>query len=486
VVAGSVCILLCAVVVQNVSSWSNIPQVSTIEIASNKESKFSEVPLSLINQNVLNLPVPSSLPPRLWAFPSTVTETNPRWIPSTHDFNDFHIAISSYPSALHRVEQLFPLWTVPNLSISVYWSHWDDDEAYSMQNPKTLSSQQQIWFERLKLIPQIIFSGTLESMALHEKWFRMASSAVQHAPSSTRWFILADDDTIWFPRVLMGALKALEAQYGDPLKDMIYAGDVSELPHQTAWLGQMAFGGGGAILSRALALELVKLIPSCSRRFEMESIGGDARLARCIALVRPTNPVPFIRLPVLNQLDLWHARNPQAYLSSRFSRAPPASLHHVNFLPPILPANNPLELLNFLSRNIPTALQYRRIHFRASSQWPACKAHASDCSVFFTFGFALRVYHGKVDSTYPVDDDSGSGVGADIDAFMNGTPRLSPSAPLMEFEHDKVATYRIPFQDYYLTTWDYRGMIYLDQGTQETIQISCQDSSRELGLWCAP
>jgi hypothetical protein len=76
------------------------------------------------------------------------------------------------------------------------------------------------------------------------------------------WFVMGDDDTIFFTENLVRVL----SNY-DPTK-MYYIGSQSEShPQNTDFSYNMAYGGGGFAISYPLALALSKFQDSCLHRY---------------------------------------------------------------------------------------------------------------------------------------------------------------------------------------------------------------------------
>ena len=111
--------------------------------------------------------------------------------------------------------------------------------------------------------------------------FRMAWNN-QHINDAYRkrkeiqWFAVGDDDTVWFINNLLYTLQ----QYNS--SDSIYLGDVSDKILQVSLHGSFfAYGGGGVMLSRPLALLFAQNTEEC-KRFKK---GGDARIGQCVTEV---------------------------------------------------------------------------------------------------------------------------------------------------------------------------------------------------------
>lgn len=91
-----------------------------------------------------------------------------------------------------------------------------------------------------------------------------------------RWFVMGDDDTVFFPENLATVLGKYDHS------EMYYVGGNSESVEQDELHSyDMAFGGGGFAISYRLAEELVKILDSCLNRF-FYFYGSDQRIWACV------------------------------------------------------------------------------------------------------------------------------------------------------------------------------------------------------------
>ncbi|CAF1224837.1 unnamed protein product [Adineta steineri] len=97
----------------------------------------------------------------------------------------------------------------------------------------------------------------------------------RNVTKSIQWFIVSDDDTIWFINNLLHTLQ----QYNSSIS--IYLGNISDRKSQIKRHGDYyAYGGGGILLSRSLALLLSKYNQQCKQYRKI--YGGDAVIGKCI------------------------------------------------------------------------------------------------------------------------------------------------------------------------------------------------------------
>ncbi|GBG86787.1 hypothetical protein CBR_g42071 [Chara braunii] len=139
-----------------------------------------------------------------------------------------------------------------------------------------------------------------------------------------RWFVMGDDDTIFNQDALVEVL----ARYDHTQK--LYFGGISETHMQNvAHSHNMAFGGGGIVMSYPLVLALNSTLDNCMER-HTEVWGSDGRLAVCTAELG----VHVIHAKGFHQCDLGDSLSG---LLEAHSVMPFISLHHVLQVPPVIP-----------------------------------------------------------------------------------------------------------------------------------------------------
>ncbi|GER50568.1 concanavalin A-like lectin protein kinase family protein, partial [Striga asiatica] len=139
-----------------------------------------------------------------------------------------------------------------------------------------------------------------------------------------RWFVMGDDDTVFFPENLVAVLGKYDH------REMYYVGGISESVSQVRVHSyEMAFGGGGFAVSYALAAELVRVLDGCIDRYS-ESYGSDSKIGACVNEIG----VPVTKELGFHQMDIWG--NPFGLLSAH-PLAPLVSLHHLDNVDPLFP-----------------------------------------------------------------------------------------------------------------------------------------------------
>ncbi|RCV24210.1 hypothetical protein SETIT_5G066700v2 [Setaria italica] len=154
--------------------------------------------------------------------------------------------------------------------------------------------------------------------------FAAVAAANGTGEEEVRWFVMGDDDTVFFPDNLVAVLRKYDHEQA------YYVGAPSESVAQdlTHSYG-MAFGGGGFAVSYPAAAELAGAIDGCLDRYR-ELFGSDERVHACLSELG----IPLTREPGFHQLDL---RGDAYGLLSAHPVAPLVSLHHLDLIEPISP-----------------------------------------------------------------------------------------------------------------------------------------------------
>ncbi|CAD6209327.1 unnamed protein product [Miscanthus lutarioriparius] len=135
---------------------------------------------------------------------------------------------------------------------------------------------------------------------------RIVSESFRLGLPGARWFVMGDDDTVFFPDNLAEShIQNLIFSYG------------------------MAFGGGGFAISRTLAAQLARIQDGCIERYPA-LYGSDDRIHACMSELG----VPLTRHLGFHQCDLW---GDVLGLLGAHPVAPLVSLHHFDFLQPVFP-----------------------------------------------------------------------------------------------------------------------------------------------------
>lgn len=106
---------------------------------------------------------------------------------------------------------------------------------------------------------------------------RILKESFELGLDNVRWFVMGDDDTVFFPDNLVTVLSKYDHN------QMYYIGGNSESVEQdVVHFYTMAYGGGGFAISYPLAAELVKILDGCINRYS-EYYGSDQKIQSCIS-----------------------------------------------------------------------------------------------------------------------------------------------------------------------------------------------------------
>ncbi|KAF3584377.1 hypothetical protein F2Q69_00031936 [Brassica cretica] len=187
-----------------------------------------------------------------------------------------------------------------------------------------------------------------------------------------RWFVMGDDDTVFFPENLVKVLSKYDNE------QMWYIGGNSESVEQDVMHAyDMAFGGGGFAISRPLAARLASAMDGCLQRY-FYFYGSDQRIAACVSEIG----VPFTEERGFHQLDI--RGDPYGFLAAH-PLTPLVSLHHLVYLNPMFPNKTPIESLQALMR--PYTLDPHRI-----LQQIHCYDRKRQWSISISWGYSIQIY----------------------------------------------------------------------------------------------
>ncbi|KAL2336572.1 hypothetical protein Fmac_011018 [Flemingia macrophylla] len=153
---------------------------------------------------------------------------------------------------------------------------------------------------------------------------RIVKESFELGMENVRWFVMGDDDTVFFLDNLVTVLSKYDHN------EMYYVGGNSESVEQNViHFYTMAFGGGGFAISYPLAKELVRILDGCIDRYA-EFYGSDQKIQSCISEIG----VQVTKEPGFHQVDI--RGNPYGLLTAH-PVAPLVSLHHMDYVNPIFP-----------------------------------------------------------------------------------------------------------------------------------------------------
>lgn len=179
-----------------------------------------------------------------------------------------------------------------------------------------------------KLMPYQISQGWTRFRHVHSasavRIARIVFESFRLGLPNVRWFVMGDDDTVFFPENLVTVL----AKYDH--NQLYYIGGNSESVEQDVMHSyNMAFGGGGFAISYALAAQLARIMDGCLSRYYY-FYGSDQRVWACVHEIGVT----LTRESGFHQLDI--RGNPYGLLAAH-PMAPLVSLHHLDQLDSLFP-----------------------------------------------------------------------------------------------------------------------------------------------------
>eukprot|EP00262_Sarcandra_glabra_P022062 TRINITY_DN9599_c0_g1_i1.p1 TRINITY_DN9599_c0_g1~~TRINITY_DN9599_c0_g1_i1.p1 ORF type:complete len:285 (-),score=-6.15 TRINITY_DN9599_c0_g1_i1:319-1173(-) len=181
---------------------------------------------------------------------------------------------------------------------------WDKRRGYSDLWWKPNVTRGYVWLDE-KPLANLTWSATSPPYRISEDTSRFNGSqkvairlsrivveSFRIGLENVRWFVMGDDDTVFFTENLVGVLSKYDHE------KFYYIGEISESVEQDVTHSYgLAFGGGGYAISYALAAELSKVMDGCLDRYT-ELSGGDQRVQVCITELG----VPLTREPGFHQV----------------------------------------------------------------------------------------------------------------------------------------------------------------------------------------
>lgn len=205
---------------------------------------------------------------------------------------------------------------------------------------------------------------------------RLVLETIRLGLPNVRWFVMGDDDTIFFPKNLAMVLRKYDHNR------FFYIGHGSESQKQSSYHSfTMAFGGGGFAISYPLAQALDKMQDQCLRRYP-RIYGSDGRIEACTAELG----VPLTREQGFHQIDL--RGNIFGFLAAH-PVTPLISLHHLDAVAPIFPNQNRLQALRHLMRSIV-------VDSEGVLQQSICYDTHRNVTFSISWGYAVQVFAGML------------------------------------------------------------------------------------------
>ncbi|XP_010674122.2 uncharacterized protein LOC104890362 [Beta vulgaris subsp. vulgaris] len=205
---------------------------------------------------------------------------------------------------------------------------------------------------------------------------RIVSEMVRMDLEDVRWFVMGDDDTVFFPDNLVKVLQKYDHN------NMYYIGSNSETHIQNIYFTyDMAFGGGGFAISYPLALAIEKMQDTCIQRYT-GLYGSDDRIQACLAELG----VPLTKEPGFHQCDVYGSL---FGLLTAHPVAPLVSLHHIEIVDPLFPYMGRLESLQHLEAPM-------KLDSEALMQQSICYDRSRNWTISVSWGYAVQIIRGFV------------------------------------------------------------------------------------------
>ncbi|PIN05287.1 Galactosyltransferase [Handroanthus impetiginosus] len=189
---------------------------------------------------------------------------------------------------------------------------------------------------------------------------------------NVRWYVLADDDTIFFMNNLVDVLGRYDHE------KYFYIGMISECHASNFYHSfEMGFGGAGFALSYPLAKALVKKLDLCLKRYP-SLYGSDHIVQSCVADLG----VSLTQEKGFHQIDL---HNDISGLLSSHPHSPFLSLHHLDVVDPIFPSMNRTQSLSHLMKSA-KADESRLL------QQTICYHKPKNWTFSISWGYSVQIY----------------------------------------------------------------------------------------------
>ncbi|CAA0809439.1 Protein of unknown function (DUF604 [Striga hermonthica] len=193
---------------------------------------------------------------------------------------------------------------------------------------------------------------------------------------NVRWFVMGDDDTVFFPDNLVAVLGRYDH------RRMVYVGGNSESVEQDLMHAYgMAFGGGGFAISYPLAAQLVGKMDGCLNRYHY-FYGSDQRVWACVGELG----VELSRESGFHQIDI--RGNPFGLLAAH-PLAPLVSLHHLDYVEPLFPNRTQLDSVKAL-------MKAHMLDPSRTLQQCFCYHRKNKWSISISWGYAVQIYPEKL------------------------------------------------------------------------------------------
>ncbi|GLT89074.1 hypothetical protein SLE2022_070750 [Rubroshorea leprosula] len=256
------------------------------------------------------------------------------------------------------------LWWEPDTTRGVVWLD---------ENPHNINdSNNEIYGPEYRVSSPDWTSFKFSSSRSAVRIARIIRDSFNQKLPNVRWFVMGDDDTVYFTENLVSVL----AKYDH--REMWYIGGNSESVEQDVMHAYgMAFGGGGFAVSYPLAEKLVSILDGCLDRYYY-FYGSDQRIWACITEIG----VPLEQHPGFHQFDI--RGDPYGILAAH-PIAPLVSFHHLDYVAPIFPDKTQTDSVKVLMgayRADPPRILQQSFCYDINRKW----------SFLIAWGYTIQIY----------------------------------------------------------------------------------------------
>ncbi|KAG0625572.1 hypothetical protein M758_2G065700 [Ceratodon purpureus] len=291
--------------------------------------------------------------------------------PKGTDISRIVFGIAAAADMWEARKEYIKLWWKPEMRGFVWLDEIPDGAKLSDEYPPFKVSQNTSEFE-------YTYKGGWRSAI---RISRIVSETFRLGLPDVDWFVLGDDDTLFFTENLVQVL----SKYDHSKK--YYIGSNSESHLQNIMFSyNMAFGGGGIAISYPLVKLLATMQDSCIARYP-HLFGSDDRLHACMTELG----IPLTKEPGFHQFDMYG----DAYgILAAHPVVPLVSIHHLDFIDPIFPNTltknyTRLDALNHL-------LEAANLEAASTMQQSICYDKLRRWSFTVSWGYVVQVYQGFI------------------------------------------------------------------------------------------
>ncbi|KAI3783424.1 hypothetical protein L1987_42505 [Smallanthus sonchifolius] len=255
------------------------------------------------------------------------------------------------------------LWWQPNITRGFVWLDEEPD-------PDMFSHPNSLPFKVSESVTRLKNAGSKPAVRIA----RIVLESFKLGLPDVRWFVMGDDDTVFFADNLVSVLSKYDH------RQMYYVGGSSESVEQDVMHSyDMAFGGGGFAVSYALTAELGRIFDGCLDRYRY-FYGSDQRVWACVSELG----VSLTKERGFHQMDI---RGDAYGLLAAHPMTPLVSLHHLDYIKPLLPNLTKYESLN-------TLIQTYRLDPPRAMQQSLCyyKTWWHSWSISVSWGYTVQIY----------------------------------------------------------------------------------------------